>query len=208
MADLDIYGSVTDVLERQREKGVHKYGLDINRKDRASEHWVDEAIAEAVDLAVYLTRIREDIKMMGQYKTDTDRVTEFHDAFVLPVKQDLDYKQLVLRKALIDEEYDEVAEAFQVHLATKDAVGIWPNDEYMQGKFKLTSTKLLKELVDLKYVIDGMAVALGWDIDVAYRRVHESNMSKLDADGKPLLRADGKVLKSSLYKEPYLGDLV
>lgn len=38
----------------------------------------------------------------------------------------------------------------------------------------------------------------------ALKLVHESNMSKLDENGKPIRREDGKILKSSLYKEPDL----
>jgi len=67
---------------------------------------------------------------------------------------------------------------------------------------------LLKELADLVYVVYGTAVSLGLNLDEALERVHESNMSKLGEDGKPIYREDGKVLKGSNYKEPYLGDLV
>lgn len=42
----------------------------------------------------------------------------------------------------------------------------------------------------------------------ALKLVHESNMSKLDEDGKPIRREDGKILKSNLYKEPNLKHLV
>ena len=42
----------------------------------------------------------------------------------------------------------------------------------------------------------------------AFKRVHASNMSKLQDDGTPLLREDGKVLKGPNYKPPYLLDLV
>lgn len=42
----------------------------------------------------------------------------------------------------------------------------------------------------------------------AFRRVHNSNLSKLGEDGKPVLREDGKVLKGPNYKEPNLKDLV
>jgi len=38
--------------------------------------------------------------------------------------------------------------------------------------------------------------------------VHESNMSKLGPDGKPVYREDGKVMKGPNYKPPYMGDLV
>ena len=66
----------------------------------------------------------------------------------------------------------------------------------------------LKELTDLLYVVWQFAENLGWDLDEAFKRVHESNMSKLGADGKPIYREDGKVLKGPNYKEPHLGDLV
>ena len=39
-------------------------------------------------------------------------------------------------------------------------------------------------------------------------RIFESNMSKLDEDGKPIYRDDGKVLKGPNYKAPSLSDLV
>ena len=41
-------------------------------------------------------------------------------------------------------------------------------------------------------------------MDAIFDKVHESNMSKLGDDGKPIYREDGKVLKSSNYKEPDL----
>ena len=66
----------------------------------------------------------------------------------------------------------------------------------------------LKELADLVYVCYQYAANMGWDLDEAMYRVHESNMSKLDEDGKPIYREDGKVLKGPNYKPPNLEDLV
>ena len=66
----------------------------------------------------------------------------------------------------------------------------------------------LKELADLGYVCYLYAANMDWDLDEAMYRVHESNMSKLDEDGKPILREDGKVLKGPNYKPPNLEDLV
>ena len=66
----------------------------------------------------------------------------------------------------------------------------------------------IKELSDLVYVCYQYAANMGWDLDEALRRVHRSNMSKLDEDGKPTYREDGKVLKSKNYKPPTLSDLV
>jgi predicted HAD superfamily Cof-like phosphohydrolase len=66
----------------------------------------------------------------------------------------------------------------------------------------------LKELADLVYVCAQYAANLGWDLDEAIARVHKSNLSKLGSDGKPLRRADGKVLKGPNYQPPDLTDLV
>ena len=67
---------------------------------------------------------------------------------------------------------------------------------------------ILKELADLVYVCYQYAANLGWDLDEAMYRVHESNMSKLDEYGKPIYRDDGKVLKGPNYAPPTLEDLV
>ena len=66
----------------------------------------------------------------------------------------------------------------------------------------------LKELADLVYVCYQYAENMKWDLDEAMHRVHESNMSKLDENGEPIYREDGKVLKGPNYKPPNLSDLV
>ena len=65
----------------------------------------------------------------------------------------------------------------------------------------------LKELADLVYVCYQYAENMGWFLDEALNRVHESNMSKLGEDGKPVYREDGKVLKGPNYQPPNLSDL-
>ena len=67
---------------------------------------------------------------------------------------------------------------------------------------------MLKELADGVIVLNGYAATFGWDLDEAIRRVHASNMSKLDDDGAPIYREDGKVLKGPNYQEPNLKDLI
>ena len=65
----------------------------------------------------------------------------------------------------------------------------------------------LKALADLVYVCYQYAENMNWFLDEALNRVHESNMSKLGEDGKPIYREDGKVLKGPNYKPPDLSDL-
>ena len=71
-----------------------------------------------------------------------------------------------------------------------------------------TPDNLLKELADLVYVTYGYAATYGWDLEEAVRRVHASNMSKLDDHGKPVLNDEGKVMKGKNYLEPDMSDLV
>ena len=65
-------------------------------------------------------------------------------------------------------------------------------------------TEVVKELADLVFVCYQYAAAFNIDLDDAMNRVFESNMSKLDENGCPIFRADGKVLKGPNYKEPDL----
>ena len=65
----------------------------------------------------------------------------------------------------------------------------------------------LKEVCDLLYVVIGYAIANGYNVEEAFKRVHESNMSKR-VDGKFLKNEDGKVIKGDNYKKPDLSDLV
>lgn len=63
-------------------------------------------------------------------------------------------------------------------------------------------------LADLLYVTYGAAVELGIPIDEVFDEVHRSNMSKLDSDGKPILREDGKILKGPNFFLPKIQEIL
>ena len=63
-------------------------------------------------------------------------------------------------------------------------------------------------LTDILYVVYGAGHAFGIDLDECYQEVHRSNMSKLGADGKPIYREDGKILKGPDYFHPNLADII
>ena len=117
---------------------------------------------------------------------------EFRKKNELP--QGLTTSSLELQQNLIDEEHLEVAHAYL--------------DLRKDIENKQLRAELLKELADLVYVCHQMAACFGWDLDVAFNRVHDSNMSKLGLDGKPIRREDGKILKGPKYFQPTLIDLV
>ena len=64
--------------------------------------------------------------------------------------------------------------------------------------------EVVKELSDLVFVCYQFAATYGIDLDKAMTLVFESNLSKLDEQGKPIFRADGKVLKGPNYAPPHL----
>ena len=59
-------------------------------------------------------------------------------------------------------------------------------------------------LTDILYVIYGAGHAFGINLDNCFDEVQNSNMSKLDNDGKPIYNNDGKVMKGPNYFKPDL----
>jgi predicted HAD superfamily Cof-like phosphohydrolase len=91
-----------------------------------------------------------------------------------------------LRFELIAEEVGELA----VALADQDIV------------------EIADALTDILYVTYGAGHAFGIDLDKCFEEVHRSNMSKLDENGQPIYREDGKVLKGPGYSQPRLGPII
>jgi predicted HAD superfamily Cof-like phosphohydrolase len=117
-------------------------------------------------------------------------VAEFHMAFNLPIRQlpstEIDHALARLRVSLLEEEVGEFVAASE----KGDLVGI------------------ADALADIVYVVYGTALTYGIGLDAVLREVHRSNMSKLGSDGKPLIRDDGKVLKSERYFPPDIASVL
>ena len=63
-------------------------------------------------------------------------------------------------------------------------------------------------LTDILYVTYGAGHAFGIDLDRCFEEVQNSNMSKLDENGKPIYNDAGKVMKGSNYFKPNLSKFV
>lgn len=112
-----------------------------------------------------------------------EQVQEFHDAFgvpVLRVPQLPDVERRELRRRLLLEEFEEYA----------DAEGL--ND----------LAEIADALGDMAYIIAGTALEYGIPLDRVVEAIHAANMAKLGPDGKPLKRADGKVIKPEGWQPP------
>lgn len=132
---------------------------------------------------------------MNKYE---ELVKECHQAMELSINDSYSTPLLKLRQRLINEEISELNFEIDTLIAELENKG---------SVNKETILRMFKELADVQYVISGMVVSLGIPMEEVFRRVHESNMSKL-VDGKPLKRADGKFLKGPNYKKPVLDDLI
>lgn len=143
------------------------------------------------ELDYYIKRFRDlTIERAHRMKTNYEKVREFTEA----MGQTLDewpptHKTKSLRSNLIYEESDEI-------------------DAELYFTKKINKAAVAKELADLLYVTYGAAAAFGIDIDKVFAEVHKSNMSKLDSEGKPVYRKDGKVTKGPNYKPPDLTNIV
>ena len=63
-------------------------------------------------------------------------------------------------------------------------------------------------LTDILYVTYGAGHAFGINLDRCFDEVQNSNMSKLDNDGKPIYNENGKVMKGPNYFKPNLSKFV
>lgn len=147
---------------------------------------------------------------MPSHETNYKKVKEFHKVFrreIAPSPTVPDRKVLMLRMRLIAEEYVELAKSanldcfVQVHdPKSQETVEFHNIVKEMHDTIDLVEWS--DGLADLLYVIYGAAIVTGIPIEQVFDIVHRSNMSKLDTDGNPILREDGKILKGNSYWAP------
>tara|TARA_X000001036_G_scaffold256912_1_gene238923 strand:+ start:34 stop:375 length:342 start_codon:yes stop_codon:yes gene_type:complete len=92
----------------------------------------------------------------------------------------------ILRYALIKEELEEL----KIAMENKDLL------------------EVADALTDILYVTYGAGHAFGIDLDKCFEEVQNSNMSKLDENGKPIYNDSGKVMKGPKYFKPDLTKFV
>jgi predicted HAD superfamily Cof-like phosphohydrolase len=115
-----------------------------------------------------------------------DHVRVFHDSFGIgnedkPTGAILE-KDFMLRYELMKEE----------------------NEEYLEAAKQGDLVEVADALGDMLYILCGTMLKHGMQskIEEVFVEIQRSNMSKLDDNGKPIYREDGKVLKSSNYFKP------
>ena len=121
--------------------------------------------------------------------TNFNSVKKFMEVFGQEVKTKAEFpsdKIIRLRYSLIKEELDE----FEQALKDRDL------------------KEVADALTDILYVTYGAGHAFGIDLDKCFDEVQNSNMSKLDENGKPIYNESGKVMKGPNYFKPDLSKFV
>lgn len=119
-------------------------------------------------------------------------VEQFHDAFGIKNNYaptvELTEADIELRHRLMQEE----------------------NDEYLEAAKRGDLVEVADALGDQLYILCGTILKHGLQhkIEEVFAEIQRSNMSKLDADGKPIYREDGKVMKSDLYFKPNIAAIL
>ena len=137
-------------------------------------------------------------------------VRRFHHVYGLPVQTDgasLERKSLHMRMSLIAEEFAELVGAVYGQAARTEAESGYHRAVAVDDGTRDT-VEAADALADLVYVIYGMALETGIDLPAVLAEVQRSNMSKLGADGKPIYREDGKVLKGPGYFAPDVAEVL
>ena len=81
-------------------------------------------------------------------------------------------------------------------------------DELKQAIIDNNIKEVADALTDILYVTYGAGHAFGIDLDKCFDEVQNSNMSKLDENGKPIYNESGKVMKGPNYFKPDLSKFV
>ena len=119
-------------------------------------------------------------------KNKIKAVHQFHKAFGLGIQNsptaELETQRNLLRYKLMREE----------------------NEEYLDAANNKDLVEVADALGDMLYILCGTIIEHGMQhkIEEVFNEIQKSNMSKLGADGKPIFREDGKVLKGPNYFKP------
>ena len=113
-------------------------------------------------------------------------VASFHDAF--KIKNEYSPKALISKDDLL----------LRYNLMKEE------NEEYLQAAKEGDLVEIADAIGDMLYILCGTMLKHGLQdkMEEIFLEIQRSNMSKLDRDGNPIYREDGKVMKSELYFKP------
>ena len=125
-------------------------------------------------------------------KKPIDAVTDFHKAFGLTINNS---PTLKLPEEVLQLRYDLMKEE---------------NEEYLEAVTNRDKLEMADALGDMLYILCGTIIEHGMQnkIEEVFDEIQKSNMSKLDINGQPIYREDGKVLKGPNYFKPNIKEIL
>lgn len=104
----------------------------------------------------------------------------------------------------IENEYEPSGAISHADVQLRHRLMAEENDEYFQAARDGDLTEIADALGDQLYILCGTILKHGLQDKIVevFQEIQRSNMSKLGADGQPILREDGKILKSDQYFKP------
>lgn len=136
-----------------------------------------------------LTKVRLFMLFM---KKQLNSVYKFHETYKIPQSEtpvaEISRDQFMLRYKLMREE----------------------NEEYLEAAEQGDMVEIADALGDMLYILCGTILSHGMQdvIEDVFDEIQRSNMSKLGADGNPIYREDGKVMKGPNYFKPNLAQFL
>jgi predicted HAD superfamily Cof-like phosphohydrolase len=111
---------------------------------------------------------------------------------------------------LIDNEDAPVASIGEKDYLLRHRLMMEENDEYLEAAQQGDLVEVADALGDMLYILCGTILKHGMQhkIEAVFQEIQRSNMSKLDEDGNPIYREDGKILKSNQYFKPNIKQLL
>lgn len=127
-----------------------------------------------------------------EFKNIIAEVARFHDAFG------------------IQNNYKPIAQLAQADVQLRFDLMKEENEEYLEAAKNGDLVEIADALGDQLYILCGTILRHGLQdkITKVFEEIQRSNMSKLDANGQAIYRADGKVLKSELYFKPNIAKIL
>lgn len=119
-------------------------------------------------------------------KETISAVEAFHNAFKIP------------------NNYEPTAQLSEADITLRYNLMKEENEEYLEAAKNGDIVEIADALGDQLYILCGTILKHGLQDKIAevFAEIQRSNMSKLDVDGNPIYREDGKVMKSELYFKP------
>jgi len=169
-------------------------------------------------VGTFMKTFGQEVKTKPSFSTD-----KINKLRIDLIKEELDELQEAMKNNDLLEVADALTDILYVTYGAGHAFGIDSTDKINKLRIDLIKEELdeLQEamknndllevadaLTDILYVTYGAGHAFGIDLDKCFDEVQNSNMSKLDENGKPIYNDAGKVMKGPKYFKPDLSKFI